>query len=153
MSAKALETRITLVSARGPPFKRTETTTRLRFSRPSFIIIIIISPYCPFLHGAASGPCPLLFGVPNLKSAVPKINVVEMRLKLTCRMSLTSPVHKHLNLVSKSTEIELIFRRHRWVLQWSLFKWRTVQWSSQQIQLQLSFRIHWQPLRDWYVNF
>ena len=75
ISAKTLGTRIPLVSARGPLFRRAETTSRGGLGPPKFFGTR--AEKFAFTRQKSSGPCPILLArVPKFRSAVLKMNVV-----------------------------------------------------------------------------
>ena len=75
ISAKTLGTRIPLVSARGPLFRRAETTSRGGLGPPKFFGTR--AEKFPFTRQKSSGPCLILLAcVPKFRSAVLKMNVV-----------------------------------------------------------------------------
>ena len=75
ISAKTLGTRIHLVSARGPLFRRAETTSRGGLGPPKFFGTP--AGKFAFTRQKSSGLCPiLLVRVPKFRSAVLKMNVV-----------------------------------------------------------------------------
>ena len=75
ISAKTLGTRIPLVSARGPLFRRAETTSRGGLGPPKFFGTR--AEKFAFTRQKSSRPCPILLArVPKFRSAVLKMNVV-----------------------------------------------------------------------------
>ena len=71
----ALGTRLPLVSARGPLFRRAETTSWGGLGPPKFFGTR--AEKFPFTRQKSSGPCPIwLARVPKFRSAVPKMKVV-----------------------------------------------------------------------------
>ena len=75
VSAKTLGTRLPLVSARRPLFRRAGTTSRGGLGPPKFFGTR--AEKFAFTRQKSSVPCPILLArVPKFRSAVPKMNVV-----------------------------------------------------------------------------